>query len=347
MKTSQTILWTLTIAVMLVLNPISRAAETGTAFTYQGRLLDSNVAADGLYDMQFKLYDALAAGTQIGSTIVADDVDVADGYFIAELNFGSAAFLGQARWLDIAIRPGASANPADFVPLQPRQEITVAPYALYALSSGATRYGSGSAAVNLASRASAVVASIPFNYSFTAPPVVTITGKDNTGLTAGLIPSVANVTALGFDLVCANFSAVQIGGAYNFNWLAVGNGNLLNTFYKDADADGYSDGATSSQSPAPAGYYLPGQLAALTGDCDDTNAAVHPGAAQKSGMTASTRIVTTSTTSTGTGIPMLTSAIPNRRAVQRRIPATAMIIIPPFIRGQPNGVMGWIMTAIP
>ena len=37
------------------------AEPMGTAFTYQGRLIDANNAADGLYDFQFKLYDANVA----------------------------------------------------------------------------------------------------------------------------------------------------------------------------------------------------------------------------------------------------------------------------------------------
>jgi len=48
---------------------VSQAAPMGTGFTYQGRLIDANSAADGLYDLQFKLYDANVAGTQKGGTI--------------------------------------------------------------------------------------------------------------------------------------------------------------------------------------------------------------------------------------------------------------------------------------
>ena len=114
----------------------------GTAFTYQGRLLENNAAADGLYDMQFKLYDDpnVLVGSQIGSTVMQDDVDVTDGYFIAQLDFGSDpnAFNGDARWLQIAVRPYDSANPDDFIAQSPLQEITPAPYAVYAEASGSS-----------------------------------------------------------------------------------------------------------------------------------------------------------------------------------------------------------------
>lgn len=111
------------------------AAPLGTAFTYQGRLLDENVAAEGLYDMQFELYDDPNAviGNQIGSTIFLNDVEVIDGYFIAELDFGVAAFAGNARWLQIAVRPGSFVK--DFTTLSPLQPLTPTPYARFAAGS--------------------------------------------------------------------------------------------------------------------------------------------------------------------------------------------------------------------
>ena len=50
------------------------------------------------------------------------------------------------------------------------------------------------------------------------------------------------------------------------------------TWYRDADGDSYSDGSTLTQIDRPAGYFLATELAATTGDCSDTAAAVHPGA---------------------------------------------------------------------
>jgi hypothetical protein len=71
----------------------------GTVFTYQGRLIDANSAADGLYDFQFKLYDANIAGAQKGSTINNGQVNVIDGYFTVALDFGGGIFDGNDRWL--------------------------------------------------------------------------------------------------------------------------------------------------------------------------------------------------------------------------------------------------------
>ena len=107
------------------------AVPMGTAYTYQGRLIEGDEAGDGLYDLEFKLFDDPCTGTQQGSTVSIDDLDVIDGYFTVELDFGSE-FDGNARWLEINVRPGASVGP--FVILSPRQEVTPTPYALYAQS---------------------------------------------------------------------------------------------------------------------------------------------------------------------------------------------------------------------
>jgi hypothetical protein len=109
---------------------LSNAAQMGTAWTYQGRLIDANKPADGLYDFKFKLFDANVAGALKGNMIDVNEVDVIDGYFTVELDFSSEVFNGDARWLQIAVRPGDSTDPNDFVTLSPRQEVTPMPYAL-------------------------------------------------------------------------------------------------------------------------------------------------------------------------------------------------------------------------
>jgi hypothetical protein len=103
------------------------AAPVGSGFTYQGQLKVSGTPANGSFDFVFKLYDASAGVVQVGSTITREDVPVANGLFTTKLDFGAGAFGGGARWLDIAVRPGASIGAV--TPLTPRQELTPAPYA--------------------------------------------------------------------------------------------------------------------------------------------------------------------------------------------------------------------------
>ena len=66
--------------------PDGSDAPVGSAFIYQGRLIDSGAAANGAYDVRFSLYDAEAGGAQVGSTLARDDVPVVDGYLTVELD---------------------------------------------------------------------------------------------------------------------------------------------------------------------------------------------------------------------------------------------------------------------
>lgn len=110
----------------------SAGAQTpvGTAFTYQGRLEDAGAPANGTYDLRFLLYTADVGGSQVGPILVKEDVPVTAGLFAVTLDFGSTAFAGDTRWLEIAIRPGASAGA--FTPLVSRQELTPTPNAIFA-----------------------------------------------------------------------------------------------------------------------------------------------------------------------------------------------------------------------
>ncbi|MCP4709745.1 MAG: hypothetical protein GY869_14070, partial [Planctomycetes bacterium] len=116
--------------VILVSNSTIQAQSLGTAFTYQGKLNDGGNVANGKYDLEFKLYDALTAGSQIDVTKLKKEVNVYDGYFTVALDFGSLAFNGDGRWLAIGVRPGELADPNVYTPLTPRQELTPTPYAL-------------------------------------------------------------------------------------------------------------------------------------------------------------------------------------------------------------------------
>jgi hypothetical protein len=104
---------------------------SSTSFTYQGRLMDGSTAADGAYDFQFSLYSAESGGTQVGSTLTQGDVTVTDGLFTVQLDFGSV-FNGSVRYLEIAVRPGASEDA--YTTLSPRQPLTAAPFALYSVA---------------------------------------------------------------------------------------------------------------------------------------------------------------------------------------------------------------------
>ena len=111
------------------------ASPLGTAFTYQGRLDDTNGPVSSPCDLEFGLFGSPGGSDQIGVTLTREDVLVADGYFtVDDLDFGATVFQGEARWLEVAVRcPSGSGT---FDKMSPRQALTASPYALYALSAG-------------------------------------------------------------------------------------------------------------------------------------------------------------------------------------------------------------------
>lgn len=118
-------------AVFLILLAAFPVFAQSTGFTYQSRLTDSNLPANGSYDFQFKLFDSLTGGTQIGSTNSQTNVAVNSGVFAVTLDFGPTAFPGTNRWLEISVR---LAGGGQFTTLAPRRAITATPYALKSLN---------------------------------------------------------------------------------------------------------------------------------------------------------------------------------------------------------------------
>ena len=113
-------------ATALLLPPAVRGAEVGTAFTYQGELFDNSAPVNGSCDFEFTLWDADGGGTQQGPTLNRSVV-ITEGRFTDSLDFGDV-FTGEARWLQIGV---CCPSPCGgFTTLNPRQELTPAPYAL-------------------------------------------------------------------------------------------------------------------------------------------------------------------------------------------------------------------------
>jgi hypothetical protein len=101
-----------------------------TDFTYQGRLTSSSLPANSVYEIEFKLYDALTGGSLLGTRM--REVMVTSGIFTVQLDFPPSLFDGANRFLEIGVRPGGNPNP--FTVLSPRQPITSAPYSLRSLN---------------------------------------------------------------------------------------------------------------------------------------------------------------------------------------------------------------------
>jgi hypothetical protein len=113
-------------AALLAAAATPALAQPTTAFTYQARLTDGAAPASGAHQFQFRLFTAVTGGTQVGTSLSGLVVTVNEGLFTVTLDFGSAAFDGAARYLEVGVRPNGSASP--YTILSPRQEVTATPY---------------------------------------------------------------------------------------------------------------------------------------------------------------------------------------------------------------------------
>jgi hypothetical protein len=116
-------------AILLCSSLGTSVLAQGTSFAYQGSLHDNGGAANGNYDLQFYLRDALTAGNPIGPTNTIAPLAVSNGQFTVVLDFG-AVFEGSLRYMEIGIRTNGSA--AAYTTLSPRQQISTTPYAIFA-----------------------------------------------------------------------------------------------------------------------------------------------------------------------------------------------------------------------
>ena len=131
MKTKLTLIQRAALLVLLstLTSQLSTVAQT-TAFTYQGRLNDGAAPGNGSYDLTVGLYPASSGGIATGGPLTNSPVNVSNGLFTVTLDFGSGAFIGAARWLEIGVRSNGSA--AAYTILNPRQSVSPAPYAIAA-----------------------------------------------------------------------------------------------------------------------------------------------------------------------------------------------------------------------
>lgn len=117
---------------LLAVVAVTDAVAQDSRFTYQGQLKQNGAPVNATPDLEFRLFDQLQGGNQVGPTVTRPDVPVANGLFSVEIDFGASAFIGGQRWIETRVEGQA---------LSPRQAVNAVPLAAYALA-GPT--GSGS-----------------------------------------------------------------------------------------------------------------------------------------------------------------------------------------------------------
>jgi hypothetical protein len=119
----------LILALAVSVTSANAGSPMGTAFTFQGKIRSTYT---GYCDMTFSLWDASSAGSQVGSSITRNRVQVAAGAFTQVLDFGPGAINGDARWVEVRAR-----CPSSLVGLflnYGRTKLEAVPYALVALN---------------------------------------------------------------------------------------------------------------------------------------------------------------------------------------------------------------------
>lgn len=96
-----------------------------SSITYQGQLQDTSGPFTGQVDLVFELYDVETGGSPLATYSPGDPVQVSDGIFQVQLDFGANLFDATPRWLQISVN-GQTLNE--------RQLITTTPVAQFAIS---------------------------------------------------------------------------------------------------------------------------------------------------------------------------------------------------------------------
>jgi len=136
----------LTLSFYRMFAMIDSAAAQGTEFSYQGQLTVNGTPAAGNCDLSFSLFSNNNTNSgQVGATLTNLGVGVTNGLFNVTLDFG-ANFPGTRRWLAIGVR---SNDGGGFTVLNPLQELTPVPYAIYASNAGAAASANSVSSTNI------------------------------------------------------------------------------------------------------------------------------------------------------------------------------------------------------
>lgn len=215
----------LSAVVGLLCSAVGVWAQSST-FIYQGQLSSNGIAATGLFDVRFALYDAATSGNPISFAITNSATGVTNGLFQAALTFGASAFDGSSRWLELGVRTNGSTGA--FTTLSPRQQITATPYAVRAANFSGTLASTNLTGKISDTNLSVNVALLTNNAVFTR----TVTASNFVGNASGLTNLIAtnlvgNVsdTLLSSNVAFLNTSnAVFQGGVTATNFYGEGRG---------------------------------------------------------------------------------------------------------------------------
>jgi hypothetical protein len=107
---------------------VHQAAAQGTAFTFQGHLMDGGNPANGLYDFRSGPVATNTGGAIVAGPVTNAAVMVSNGLFVLTLDYGPV-FDGTPYWLQMGVRTNGGGA---FIGMSPRPEVTPTPYSIFA-----------------------------------------------------------------------------------------------------------------------------------------------------------------------------------------------------------------------
>ena len=241
----------LSVASVVLFLGTATFAQT-SMITYQGRLSDNGTAANDTYDLQFKLYDALTLGSLQGSpnTVTKTGVNVTNGIFTVQLDFGASGFPGADRYLEISVQH----NGGGYTTLLPRQQLTPTPYAIR--SSSAASADTATSATTATTATNNVLKS-----GDTMTGALVLSGDPAVALGAATKQYVDSGDALQLNLTGGTMSGVLNMGSNKITALATPTGgtDAANKSYVDTAIPTSANYAfaydTTTQSPAIANFF--------------------------------------------------------------------------------------------
>jgi formylglycine-generating enzyme len=184
-------------AALILLSILSLQTATtqaqGTAFTYQGQLSAGGSPANGNYDFTFALFNNNSTNTgHVGTTVTNLSVGVTNGLFTSTIDFGAGVFTGTNYWLALGVRTNGGAN---FTALNPLQELTPTPYAIYTPNAGNATTAISATSAAMATTASNLSGSLAGDVTGTQSATVVSAVGGQTAANVASGTSVANAAS--------------------------------------------------------------------------------------------------------------------------------------------------------
>ncbi|GAB4182142.1 MAG: hypothetical protein Tsb002_02990 [Wenzhouxiangellaceae bacterium] len=199
-----------------------QAQPVDNTISYQGRLDIGGAPANGQFDFEVVVFDALTGGNQVSPILMLDGVDVMEGLVNLSLDFGEGVFNGEQHFLELRVRDLAGGG--GLVILEPRQPTLAAPYSISTNKVDGDVFQRGTIGNCDIAGSTGVNGSVVFNQKFETTPIVFLTADESLDQFGCTSARVSARSPSGFSYQA--FHAVNGGSDFIacdcIHWLAIG-----------------------------------------------------------------------------------------------------------------------------